>query len=249
MTALITPPIALQKFFRSGAAPCPYLPGRMERKLFTRLAGGDAAAVNGLLTEAGFRRSHDIVYRPVCQGCMACVPVRVAVKGFKPGRSMRKLLKLAEGMTLTRQPAQPTQEQYRLFMHYQYSRHGDGDMARMGLADYAAMVREGQADTHMLELRDAGGRLMGAMIADRLEDGWSAVYSFFDTVEPARSLGTVLILRLIEMARAEGRSHVYLGYWVNGSRKMEYKARFQPLERLGPEGWVPLILSPGSTAE
>lgn len=221
--------------------PCPYLPGRIERKLFTRLTGPSSSEVNSTLSRAGFRRSHDIVYRPVCPSCMACVPVRIPVAAFAPPRSMRKVLNRNADLRAVEVPAVATLEQYRLFSIYQRSRHGESDMARMGMTDFASMVDEGRTDTALVEVRDSQGGLVGVMLTDRLGDGFSAVYSFFDPDQPKRSLGTFLILSLIDHARREGLPFVYLGYWIAGSRKMAYKARFQPLEALGREGWQPLV--------
>jgi len=227
----------LQQFFRSGPMPCPYLPGRVERKLFTRLTGPFAAEVNSTLSRAGFRRSHDIVYRPVCPTCSACVPVRIAVDEFEPTRSQKRVLRANGDLRAGHAPALATAEQYRLFATYQASRHGDSDMARMAMADFAAMIDEGRADTSLVEARDASGRLVACMLTDRLGDGWSAVYSFYDAALEKRSLGTFMILGLIARARAEGMPYVYLGYWIAQSRKMAYKARFRPLEALGRDGW------------
>lgn len=244
MSVIQPPQRPLQQFFRSGPMPCPYLPGRVERKLFTRLIGPYAAEVNSTLSRAGFRRSHDIVYRPVCPNCHACVPVRVPVAEFEPSRSQKRVLKLNQDVRLTERPAYATAEQYRLFAGYQASRHGDSDMARMAMGDFAAMVDEGRADTGLLEARDATGRLIGCMLIDRLSDGYSAVYSFYDARQERRSLGTFMILGLIDRARAEGLPHVYLGYWIEQSRKMAYKVRFQPLEALGRDGWYRMKADP-----
>lgn len=235
----IIPPLhrPLQQFYRSGPMPCPYLPGRVERKLFTRLAIPFAAEVNSTLSRAGFRRSHDIVYRPVCPSCSACVPVRIPAAAFQPSRSQRRVDRENQGLTFTEVPAHATTEQFRLFTAYQNSRHGDSDMARMSMADFAAMIDEGRADTSLFEMRDTDGRLVGCMLIDRLADGFSAVYSFYDPRLPRRSLGTFLIMSLIRQAAAEGLAYVYLGYWIAHSRKMAYKAKFRPLEALGTDGW------------
>lgn len=243
--SLIPPHPPLQMFYRSGPQPCPYLPGRMERKLFTRLLGTQAAAVNATLTQAGFRRSHDIAYRPVCIGCAACVPVRIPVDRFAPGRTMRRLARRNQDLRFETRPAIATDEQFRLFSAYQMSRHGDSDMSRMTQADYRAMVEEGAVDTRMVELRAPAPQpdaapLLGAMLVDRLQDGYSAVYSFYRPDLPERSLGTQMVLSLVEQARVEGLPYIYLGYWIEHSRKMAYKARFQPLERLSVDGWVAL---------
>ncbi|HEV7370959.1 arginyltransferase [Arenibaculum sp.] len=236
----------LQQFFRSGPMPCPYLPGRVERKLFTRLAPPYAAEVNSTLSRAGFRRSHDIVYRPVCPDCSACVPVRIPVDGFVPSRSLRRVLRMNGDLWVSEVPAVATHEQYRLFTTYQYSRHGDSDMARMTAGDYSAMIDEGRAGTTMFEMRDYRQRLVGAVLTDRLTDGLSAVYSFFDPSLAERSLGSFMILSLVERARASGLGYVYLGYWIRDSRKMAYKARFRPLETLGSKGWQRLPDEPGT---
>jgi arginine-tRNA-protein transferase len=230
----------LQVFFRSAPIPCPYLPDRQESKLFTRLVPASGADVNSALSQAGFRRSHDIVYRPVCPDCAACVPVRVPVARFAARRTLARIRRRNADLALRLVPAHPTLEQYRLFHAYQQSRHGDGEMARMSLADYCAMVEEGRADTVIVEARDAAGRLVAAMLTDRLADGLSAVYCFFDPAETDRSLGTFMIVCLIETAQALERPYVYLGYFIAGSRKMAYKARFRPLEALTPRGWEPV---------
>jgi arginine-tRNA-protein transferase len=230
----------LQHFYRSGPMPCPYLPGRVERKLFTKLSGPHAAEINSLLSQAGFRRSHDIVYRPVCPGCSACVPVRIPVGAFRPNRSMRRNLRDNADLTVVQTTATPTIEQFELFVAYQATRHGDSDMARMTMADYCAMIDEGRANTSLFEVRD-GGRLVGALLGDRVADGLSAVYSFFAAGSARRGLGTFMILALVEHARMEGLPYVYLGYWIAGSRKMAYKARFQPLEALRRDGWCRFV--------
>ena len=231
---------SLHHFFRSGPMPCPYLAGRIERKLFTRLTGPDSEALNSTLSQAGFRRSHDIIYRPVCPGCQACVPVRIPVARFNPGRTMRRTMKANADLLMTERPARATQEQYDLFVRYQRSRHGDSDMARMSQSDYAAMIEEGSVASSMFEFRGPDGALSAAMVSDCLGDGFSAVYSFFDPEMSNRSLGTYMVLALIGRAAALGLPHVYLGYWIGSSPKMSYKSRFRPLEALTRDGWCDL---------
>lgn len=229
----------LLQFYLSGPLPCPYLPARVERKLFTRLSGDPAndTEINSTLTRAGFRRSHDIVYRPACHECNACVPVRVPVRAFLPSRSLRRIAAINRDLTLDISGNKVTPEQYRLFMAYQTARHPDSDMARMSWDDFTIMLREGEADTHMYQLRMDSGALAGCIITDHVSDGLSAVYSFFDPALNRRSLGAQLILTLIEETVRRGQNHVYLGYWISASRKMAYKARFQPLQALGAQGW------------
>lgn len=238
MSIIQSPYRPLQQFFRSGPMPCPYIPGRVERKLFTRLSGPQAMEVNSSLSRAGFRRSHDIVYRPVCPGCNACVPVRIPIALHRPDRALRRIIRRNEDLRIVPRPARGTEEQYRVFAAYQKARHVDSDMSRMSASDFVAMIDEGQVDTHLFEARGNDGRLYGAVLADRLEDGFSAVYSFFDPAESRRSLGTYLILGLVEAARLHGLPYVYLGYWIGESRKMAYKGRFRPLEMLDRNGWT-----------
>ncbi|HEU0118267.1 MAG TPA: arginyltransferase [Alphaproteobacteria bacterium] len=229
----------LLQFYLSGPLPCPYLPGRVERKLFTRLTGEPEtdAEINATLTRAGFRRSHDIVYRPACHECNACVPVRIPVHAFKPSRSLKRIAALNRDLTVEVAGTDITEEQYDLFCRYQAARHPDSDMARMSRLDFAHMLQEGEADTHIYQLRDTKGVLVGAVITDHVSDGFSAVYSFFAPREARRSLGAQLILTLIDEAAKKDLQYVYLGYWIAASRKMAYKARFQPLQALGPQGW------------
>ena len=229
----------LLQFYLSGPLPCPYLPDRVERKLFTRLTGesGTDADINATLTRAGFRRSHDIIYRPACPNCNACVPVRVPVRNFRPSRSLKRIASINRDLELETVGTTITDEQYALFMNYQSVRHPDSDMARMSRNEFSNMLREGEADTHIYQLRKPGNGLVGGIITDHVNDGLSAVYSFFAPHEPRRSLGAQLILSLIAEARRRNLSYVYLGYWISAARKMAYKARFRPLQALGPQGW------------
>ncbi len=236
--SIIKPGITgLHHFFRSGPMPCPYLAGRIERKLFTRLSGPDATALNSELSQGGFRRSHDIIYRPVCPGCRACVPVRVPVARFAPGRTMRRTISANADLTMIERPARATIEQYRLFLRYQRSRHGHSDMARMTETDFGAMIEEGSIATSLFEFRGPAGELAAAVLSDRLSDGFSAVYSFFEPDLKRRSLGTYMVLALVGRAADLLLPHVYLGYWIANSRKMAYKSRFRPLEALTDDGW------------
>lgn len=231
------PPRRPQFFYTTAPLPCPYLPGRTERKVVTEITGPDAEPLHDRLSRAGFRRSHNIAYAPVCPGCNACVPIRIPVADFTPDRGLRRVLKANADMEGYDVPARATAEQYQLFQRYQQQRHGDGDMATMSFYDYLAMVEDTPIETSIVEFRDAGDRLVGACLTDRLGDGLSAVYSFFQPELEKRSLGTFTILWLIERARAMGLPHVYLGYWVRESRKMAYKARFHPSEILVAGVW------------
>ncbi len=230
----------LIQFFRSGPMPCPYLPDRVERKLFTRLSGLSAAQINSDLSRAGFRRSHDVVYRPVCEGCRACVPVRIPVARFTPDRAMRRISKVNAGLTIALEPPIATLELFTLFQAYQQSRHADSDMARMSYGDFTDMLEDGAHATKLLTLRTSGGELRGCMLVDVLSDGCSAVYSFFDTIDPKASLGTFLVIALIRLVHAMPLPYIYLGYFIAGARKMAYKVRFKPIEALTDQGWQTL---------
>ncbi len=236
-----------QFFYTTAPLPCPYLPGRTERKIVTELTGPEAEALHDRLSRAGFRRSHNIAYSPVCPGCTACIPIRILAGQFEPNRAQRKLVRLNADVTAHELPARATAEQYALFQRYQRARHGDGDMAAMGFYDYRAMVEDTPITTGMVEFRDAGDRLLGACLTDWLSDGLSAVYSFFDPEQDRRSLGTWAILWLVERTRALGLPYVYLGYWVPESRKMSYKSRFRPSEVLSGGAWRVLEEPPAMT--
>ena len=231
------PPRRPQFFYTTAPLPCPYLPGRTERKIVTELSGTEAEALHERLSRAGFRRSHNIAYAPVCPGCQACVPIRVVSEDFTPDRTQRRILRANADLIISEMPARATAEQFTLFQRYQKNRHADGDMAAMGYYDYRAMIEDTPISTGILEFRDAQDRLLGACLTDWLADGLSAVYSFFDTDEDKRSLGTFAVLWLIGRARSLGLPYVYLGYWVPESRKMAYKARFRPSEILISGAW------------
>jgi arginyl-tRNA--protein-N-Asp/Glu arginylyltransferase len=231
------PPRRPQFFYTTAPLPCPYLPGRTERKIVTELSGTEAEALHERLSRAGFRRSHNIAYAPVCPGCQACVPIRVVSEDFTPDRTQRRILRANADLTVSEMPARATAEQFTLFQRYQKNRHADGDMAAMGYYDYRAMIEDTPISTGILEFRDTQDRLLGACLTDWLADGLSAVYSFFDTEEDKRSLGTFAVLWLIGRARSLGLPYVYLGYWVPESRKMAYKARFRPSEILMSGAW------------
>lgn len=227
------------KFYVTSPSPCPYLTGRLERKVFTELAGGDPLALNETLSQAGFRRSQSVAYRPACDGCNACTSVRIRAEDFNWNRSMRRAEARNVDLVASVTPPWATAEQYDLLKRYLGARHPDGGMADMSIVDYAEMVESSPVDTHLVEYRLRGSLLAVALI-DVMSDGLSMVYSFFTPDETRRSLGTYLILDQVRRTLAQGRSFVYLGYWVEHSRKMAYKAKFAPLERLTPAGWAEL---------
>ncbi len=230
------------QFYLTAPSPCPYLGGKEERKVFTHLVGERAGELNNILTQGGFRRSQSIAYRPACEGCRSCVSVRVIAEEFRPTRSMRRIANRNADVVSEMKIAVPTSEQYAIFRGYLDSRHRDGGMADMTVLDYAMMVEDSHIETRIIEYRRRdGGRaddLLAVALTDVLGDGLSMVYSFFEPDEAPRSLGTLMVLDHIEQAQRMGLAYVYLGYWVRGSRKMDYKGRFLPQERLTPDGWA-----------
>jgi arginine-tRNA-protein transferase len=228
------------RFYTTDLAPCPYLPDRQERRLVALVAPEDGDGRLDLLTESGFRRSQGFLYKPVCPGCRACVPVRIVVAGFSPGRSFRRVLKRNADLAWEELPARSTDEQFVLFQRYLRHRHGDGGMVRMDREAYREMIEAAPASTRVVEFRDASGALVGVSLTDRLRSGLSGVYKFFAPEAEPRSLGSFIILWHIERAKALGLPYVYLGYWIAQSRKMAYKARFAPLEQLDGPAWRPL---------
>lgn len=238
----------LPQFYITTPQPCPYLPGFYERKVFTHLLNNNPIELNDMLSQSGFRRSQNIAYRPACDGCNACVSVRIVAAEFKPTGTFRRVLQRNEDVQATMRPPHATSEQFSLLRGYLSARHSDGGMADMTALDYQSMVEDTTIRTSLVEYRipgpdgvppgrHNGGQLIGAALTDMLSDGLSMVYSFYEPDEPGRSLGTYMILDHIRRALAIGLPYVYLGYWVDGSQKMAYKSRFKPLEALGPEGW------------
>ena len=227
-------------FMGTRALPCPYIPGRVERKVVTDLATPNAMKLYDNLSRAGFRRSHSLAYRPACPGCTACVPVRIRVEDFDWSRSFRRITNRNADLTTRDMAGHATMEQYRLFTRYQRSRHSGGEMSSMSFRDFRAMIEDSPIDTRIIEFRDPEGSLVAVMLADRQMDAMSAVYSLFDPELDKRSLGTYMVLWLIKQAEANDLPHVYLGYWIEESPKMSYKKRFRPLEGLTPDGWKTL---------
>ncbi len=205
--------------------------------MVTELVGRDANALHDQLSMAGFRRSHGICYVPACPNCDACVAVRVVVDEFKPTKSLKRILKRNSDLIAEIVEPAATHEQYALFSEYQRSRHNGGDMAKMDFLDYQALIEDTPVNTLVVEFRYASGTLAGVCLVDRLSDGLSAVYSFFDGTDADRSLGTYMILWMIDEAYGQELPYMYLGFWIDGCSNMSYKSRFKPLERVTPDGW------------
>ncbi len=246
------------QFYLTAPSPCPYLPGRSERKVFTHLVGDKARELNDLLTHGGFRRSQSIAYRPACDQCRACVSVRVIADEFRPSRNFRKVAARNQDLIGEQRGAVPTSEQYSLFRAYLDARHHDGGMADMTVLDYSMMVEDSHVKTRVIEYRrrqdgsiwtGQRGELIAVALTDILSDGLSMVYSFFEPSEDHRSLGTFMILDHITRARRLGLPYVYLGYWIEGSDKMGYKSRYLPQQRLGPSGWIRIDSTGNEVAE
>ena len=236
-------------FYLTAPQPCPYLAGRYERKLFSHLSRDKTASLVDHMLRNGFRRSQNIAYSPYCDACNACISVRIIVDKFAPIGSLKRVLPKNRDVVTKRVENVSTSEHYNLFRDYVDNRHADGGMADMSRLDFAMMVEDSSITTFLTEYRVrvpgslphefARWPLVGVSLTDRLSDGLSLVYSFFDASEPGRSLGNFMILDNIQFARKLGLPYVYLGYWVEGSEKMNYKRRFKPQEMLTHEGWVP----------
>ncbi len=241
------------QFYLTVPAPCPYLKGHLERKVFTQLQGSLAIPLNDALTHAGFRRSQNIAYKPACESCEACISVRIVVDEFQSSRSLRKITRQNRDIEARVIPPLITEEQFSILRGYLDERHTGGGMSDMTVLDYAAMVEDSAVNTFLIEYRQmpagveesaaldfAEKELIAVALTDRLGDGLSMVYSFFDSSQADRSLGTFMVLDHVERSLQEDLSYVYLGYWVAGCSKMDYKTRFKPIEALCAQGWEPL---------
>ncbi|TNF63905.1 MAG: arginyltransferase [Rhodobacteraceae bacterium] len=234
-----TLPIAPQ-FYVTAPQPCPYLEGRMERKLFTALQGENAERLNDALSQQGFRRSQNVLYRPSCSDCSACLSARIDVEAFTPSKAQRRTIRRNAGLVRRATSPWATEDQYDLFRRYLDARHANGGMADMDVFEFAAMIEETPIRSRVVEYVDAAGKLTAVSLTDVLQDGLSMVYSFYAPDLPGHSLGTYMILDHIEIARENGLPYVYLGYWVPGSRKMGYKANFSGLEVYSGGEWRPM---------
>ncbi len=240
-----TLPLAPQ-FYVTAPQPCPYLVGRMERKLFTALQGDHAQRLNDSLSKQGFRRSQNVLYRPSCAECSACLSARIRVADFEPSRTQRRILRKTAGLRRNATSPWATEDQFTLFRRYLDSRHADGGMADMDIFEFAAMIEETPIKSRVIEYtrpareNERGRPLAAVCLTDVFDDGLSMVYSFYDPDLTDLSLGTHVILDHVAIAREAGLPYVYLGYWVPGSRKMGYKASFSALEIYKGGEWTDL---------
>lgn len=209
----------------------------MERKIFTQLDPLSGPHLNNYLTHAGFRRSQNVIYRPACEACRECKSLRIVTQEFSASKSFRRTLAVNDDLTRTIEEPLATTEQFALLQRYLNHRHPGGGMSDMDFYRYEMMVEQCASDTEISEYRDPNGKLIAAVLMDVLQDGLSMVYSFFDPDMPRRSLGNYMILDAIDRCQIESMDHLYLGYWVDNSPKMNYKARFKPAEILGANGW------------
>ena len=229
------------QFYVTAPQPCPYLPGKVERKLFTALQGDGARHLNDVLSHQGFRRSQNVLYRPSCAGCAACLSARIVVADFVPTRSQRRVTQRNARLERVSRSPWATEAQFHLFRRYLDARHAMGGMADMDMSEFAAMIEESPVRSRVIEYyapqTGAGRHLAAVCLTDVLSDGVSMVYSFFDPDLERDSLGSYIILDHVRLAAELGLPHVYLGYWVPGSAKMDYKSRFQPLEVFAEGRW------------
>ena len=240
------------QFFITNPTPCPYLPDRLERKVFTHLVGNEAEQLHDVLTAGGFRRSQNIAYRPACENCSACISVRVPVDQFVWTKNFTRTYRRNRDLVSQFVDAKVSSEHYSLFADYIDNRHHAGGMADMTVLDFSSMVDESSVKTNLIEFRlrpkaplaspdPQRGRLIAVALTDTLGDGLSMIYSFFDPEMSKRSLGTFMILDHVVTAQKLGLPYVYLGFWIENSPKMAYKARFLPQERLFENGWKTIL--------
>ena len=233
------------RLFHTGEHACGYWPDRTARDLVLDPVDPRLAQFYPRALSWGFRRSGDLVYRPHCRGCHACVAVRIPVAAFKPDRSQRRCLARNADVEARVLPAEHGDERLALYRRYLAARHPGGGMDDHGKLEFGQFLIGSWSQGRFLELR-VGGRLVAVAVTDVGEDALSAVYTFYDPDESARGLGTLAILRQLEWARRDGRRHLYLGYWIPGHDKMDYKRRFQPMERFDGRGWRPFTADAGA---
>lgn len=226
------------RFFTTPAHDCSYLDGREAITLFVDPLATIDKRLYSALSEVGFRRSGNHIYRPYCQNCSACIPVRVPVNIFEKTRRHRRIWKRNSDLTVTRVMPALTDEYFDLYQRYINLRHADGDMYPADYEQFRSFLVEGRAEAVFFEFRDARGELLAVAVVDELTDGLSAIYTFFDPEDTRRSLGVFAVLWLIEHGRMEQYSHLYLGYWIKQCQKMSYKMDYKPLEMFVNDHWL-----------
>ena len=225
------------KFYKTPETKCPYLPDKIEQLVFTHLDGKHPDLTHNYFAKSGFRRSHGIVYKPDCKNCSECIPIRIDASKFEFSRQYKRILSKNSEINSKIVKLTGTSEQYDLFNKYQKARHKDGNMSSMQLFDYKSMIEDSPVETSIIEYRNSNGVLFGVSLTDRLFDGYSMVYSFFDPDEINKSPGNFMILDHIKRAKADSLSFIYLGYYIKNCSKMSYKKKFQPLEVFFNQEW------------
>lgn len=230
-------------FFATPPHDCSYLPDREATTMFVDPRADINKRLYSQLTSLGFRRSGSHYYRPHCESCAACIPVRIDTGHFQYDRSQRRIINKNSDLTCTMAPGRFTEEYYGLYERYIQQRHSDGDMYPPSREQFTSFLVEGATDTWFLEIRQ-DGQLIGLAVVDALEDGLSAIYTVFEPEQDKRSLGTFAVLWQIEEVRRRGLPYLYLGYWIKACRKMNYKTRFRPIEALVDGRWQQLEVPP-----
>ena len=233
------PPFPLLQFYATAPYVCSYLPGRMARSQVATPTHLIDPQTYAELVRSGFRRSGVFTYRPHCDTCRECQPVRVDINGFAANRSQRRSIRRHKLLTIRERPLQFDEDHYQLYQRYQFERHNGGGMDQDNREQYSHFLLQTHVDTRLIEFSEGDSVRMVSLV-DVLDDGLSSVYTFYDPANVADSLGTYSVLWQIAQCQHLGLPYLYLGYWIRQSRKMAYKSNFSPLEVYQQGGWTAL---------